>query len=291
MTTSTHEPGGHYVDIGDTRLYIVERGSGYPLILLHGGPGLDHHEFSDYLDSLTDRYHLILVDQRSQGLSDRTPESTWTLQQMAKDVVSLAEALKLDRYAVLGHSYGAFVALQNAVDFPGKAAQTIVSGGLPSASFLVRVQENLEKFEPVELRQQVNDSWSRENSARTQEDFASLMHDQLPFHFGNPLDPRITDYEQRSAETVYAPDMLRHFAIQEYGGIEVLEQLPNVSQPMLVLAGRLDRTCVVEGAEATAKATPHAELVIFELSGHMTFVEEQDKYLRVVRDFLDRHTR
>ena len=42
------------IDIGDTRLYVVERGTGYPLIALHGGPGLDHHEFADYLDPLCD---------------------------------------------------------------------------------------------------------------------------------------------------------------------------------------------------------------------------------------------
>jgi proline iminopeptidase len=103
-TPSEAEPGGRYVGIGDTRLYIVERGGGYPVLLLHGGPGLDHHEFGDYLDPLGDHYRLILVDQRSQGRSDQAPESTWTLEQMAADVSTLARALGLGRYAVLGHS-------------------------------------------------------------------------------------------------------------------------------------------------------------------------------------------
>ena len=43
-----------HVNIGDTRLHIVERGQGYPIIVLHGGPGLDHHMFGDYLDALCD---------------------------------------------------------------------------------------------------------------------------------------------------------------------------------------------------------------------------------------------
>jgi pimeloyl-ACP methyl ester carboxylesterase len=115
MTTSDAEAGGHYVDIGDTRLYVVERGSGYPLLVFHGGPGVDHHSFGDYLDALADEYRLILVDQRSNGRSDRAPEDTWSLRQMAADVGSLARALDLGRYAVLGHSYGAFVVLQHAV--------------------------------------------------------------------------------------------------------------------------------------------------------------------------------
>jgi proline iminopeptidase len=130
------EPGGRLIDIGDTRLYIVERGQGYPILIFHGGPGLDHHEFADYLDSLTDRYRLILVDERGQGRSDTPPVETWSLKQMARDIGSLASALGLGRYATLGHSYGAFVVLQHAVDYPGEAAQTIVTCGVPSARYL-----------------------------------------------------------------------------------------------------------------------------------------------------------
>jgi len=279
---------GQHVNIGDTRLFVVERGEGYPLILLHGGPGLDHHEFADYLDPLCDQFRLILVDMRAQGRSDMCPEETWTLEQMAKDVVSLANTLELDKYAVLGHSYGAFVALQNAVDFPGAAAQTIVSGGVPSSRFLNVVEKNLAEFEPESLRKQVADSWAREAEAQTQEDFASLYHDQMPFHFGDPLDPRIPDYEERTAGTVYAPAMLRHFAKAEYGGIEVEDRLDNVTQPVLVCTGRHDRACTIEASEAMTKGLPKAELVIFEKSGHMTFVEENEKYLQIVRDFLNR---
>ncbi len=105
------EPGGRYVSIGDTRLYIVERGEGHPILILHGGPGMDHYMFGDYLNPLTDKYHLIFVDQRSQGRSDMTPENTWTLKQMAQDLFSLAKAMNLQNYAILGHSFGALVAL------------------------------------------------------------------------------------------------------------------------------------------------------------------------------------
>ena len=128
---------GRSVRIDDCSLWVVERGpaDGYPLLVLHGGPGLDHHEFGDYLDPLCDDgIRLLLVDQRAQGRSDPTPTATWTLERMAQDVIMLALALRLRRYAVLGHSYGAFVALQNAVDFPGQAVASIISGGGPIGS-------------------------------------------------------------------------------------------------------------------------------------------------------------
>ena len=279
---------GQLVSVGDTRLHVVERGTGYPVIVLHGGPGLDHRSFGDYLDPLTDAYRLVLVDQRAQGRSERSPEETWTLERMAADVPALAEALGLERYALLGHSYGAIVALQNAVDFPGGAAQTIVSSGVPSASYLADVDANLAAFEPEELRERVTQSWEREKHVTTEEEVASLLSDQLPFHFGDPLDPRIAEFERRTDGAAYSPDVLRHFANAEYGGIEVEERLGTVTQPVLVLAGRRDRTCSVAAAEVIAAALPDAELVVFEESGHMTFVEENERYLEVVRDFLDR---
>jgi proline iminopeptidase len=233
------EPGGRLVGIGDTRLCIVERGQGYPVLVLHGGPGIDHHAFGNYLDPLTNCYRLILVDQRSCGCSDRAPQSTWTLEQMVRDVTALAQVLALERYTVLGHSYGAFVALQHAVTFPSQAAQTIISNGIPSARFLEHVDRHLQTFEPAELREQVAASWEREKSVETQADMAALWHDQWPFHFADPQDLRIKEYEERTAQAVYSPQVLRHFASQAYGGIEVEDRLGGVTQPVLVLAGMI----------------------------------------------------
>jgi proline iminopeptidase len=280
------------VPVGDTRLNVVERGEpdGYPILVLHGGPGEDHHEFGDYLDPLTERgYRLLLVDQRAQGASDPCPEHTWTIQKMADDVVMLGRNLELGRYAVLGHSYGAFVALQNAVDYPGMAAQTILSGGLPSARYLAAVERNLATFEPVELRDQVAASWEQESTIQTREEFDQLLHDQLPFHFADPLDPRIEEYERRAGGAVRSPDVLRVMSATDYGGLDLEDRLGEIVQPVLVLAGRHDRACVIEGAEAMAKSIPNAELVVFERSAHMSFVEEPGGYLDAVNDFLKRY--
>ncbi len=282
--------GGELVRIDETRLFVKERGSGYPIVVLHGGPGLDHRMFGDYLDPLTDEFRLLLVDQRAQGRSDAAPEHTWTLERMAQDVVMLARALGLERHAVLGHSFGALVALQSAVDYPGQAAQTIVSAGVPSARYLAHVDKNLAAFEPAALRERVTSSWAREAEAHTPEDVESLMRDQLPFHFADPEDRRIEEFLRRTEGAVYSPDVLRRFAVSEYGGIEVEDRLPDVVSRVLVLAGRYDRTCIVQAGVAMANLIPNAELVVFENSGHMLYVEEPELYVAVVRGFLDRTT-
>lgn len=287
MPEGSSEGEGRHVRIDDTRLWVVERGDGFPLLILHGGPGLDHHEFADFLDPLADRYRLVLVDQRSQGLSDRAPVSTWALERMAQDVIMLARAMGLERYAVLGHSHGAFVALQNAIDYPGMAAGTIVSCGVASSRWFPATDELIRTFEPAWLRQQIIDSWEREASVSMVEDLQALMDEQWPFHFADPLDPRIEAYAV-VAKGVLSPDVLRHFSQGEAGGIEVEDRLAEIAQPVLVLAGRHDRTCVVGASEVMAEEIPDAELVIFERSGHMPFVEEPEAYLAAVRSFLDR---
>ncbi len=277
------------VSAGDTRLNVEERGAGDPaLIVLHGGPGLDHTMFGDWLDPLAADYRLLLVDERAQGRSDPAPPETWTLEQHARDVDALASALGLERYAVLGHSFGAFIALQHAVGFPGRPAGTIVSSGLPSERFLAHVEEQLAAFEPVELRKQVTRSWAREAEARTPDDVAALFADQLPFHFADPYDPRIDDLRAAMADAAYAPDVLRAGATDGYGHIELEDRLGDVTHPLLVIAGRHDRTCSVAGAEAIATGVPAADLVVLEDSGHMTYVEEPNAYREAVRHFLGR---
>ena len=71
-----------------------------------------------------------------------------------------------------------------------------------------------------------------------------------------------------------------------YGSIEVEDKLKDVTQPVLVCTGRLDRVCTVPAAEAMAKGLPDAELVIFEKSGHMTFVDQPRLFLEAVQSFL-----
>jgi proline iminopeptidase len=287
-------PAGRLVPVHDTHLYIVERGpeSALPLLVLHGGPGLDHTMFGDYLDPLADRYRLVLVDGRAQGRSDRDSDPhTWTLEQHASDVSAVAAAIGVERYAVLGHSFGAFVALQHATDAPGAAVATVVSSGAPSMRFLEGVESNLASFEPEELRAQVTESWEREPHVTTEDECRQLLVDQMPFHFADPRDPRIPSYLAKTAHMRYSPAVLQATSLEGGGlSIEVEDGLPHVTQPLLACTGRHDRTCIPEASARVAELAPRGELHVFEHAGHMAFVEATEEYLQVVGDFLDRAT-
>jgi len=278
---------GRHIDIGDTKLFIVEKGQGYPVIILHGGPGLDHHSFGDYLTPLEADYRLIYVDQRSQGLSERTPSETWTLQQMAMDVHLLAVALKMETFAVFGHSYGSLVTQQYGVDYPGEASRLIISAAVPSSSYLMpHVEKSLAEFEPGYLREQVTESWANEPHAKTGEDVAQLLAAQLPFHFKDPLDPRIEDLHRQTKDSVYSAEVLAYVAEKGYGGFDVEDRLHTISVPCLILCGRFDRACAINACQTIAEKISDSQLVIFEESAHMFFVEEPELFLQAMRDFL-----
>src|SRR6059058_1241028 len=115
-------------------LNVEEVGSGFPLIVLHGGPGLGHSMFRPYLDPLGDEYRLLYVDERGQGRSQRVDPATLSLEVFARDVDLLAETLELDSFALLGHSFGAIIATYHAIELGTAAAYVISAGGDSSAA-------------------------------------------------------------------------------------------------------------------------------------------------------------
>jgi proline iminopeptidase len=279
------------VDVGDTRLNVVERGTadGLALIVLHGGPGLDHTEFGRHLDPLGDEFRLLLVDMRAQGGSDRdAPPETWTVPRFAADVDALARALELDRYVVLGHSFGAFVALRHALDHDRARppAATIVSSGVPGERWMAGVQAAVDAIEDEELRSQVLQSFEREEDVDSEEGVLEILRDQFPFHFADPQDPRIEAALEDLEHGRMAPDVLRVGSQQ--ADLEVEDRLNEVRHPVLVLTGRHDRLTTPEAAVFMAEHLPVAELVVFERSAHMAFNEEPEAYTEAVRDFLTR---
>ena len=81
------------------------------LLLLHGGPGLDHSVYKPALSSLADIAQVVFLDHRGNGRSEAGPQETWTLAQWADDVRGFCEAVGIARPIVYGASFGGTVAL------------------------------------------------------------------------------------------------------------------------------------------------------------------------------------
>jgi proline iminopeptidase len=280
------DPQQRLVELEDgISLNVVEVGTGYPLILLHGGPGLDHHSLHPWLDPLAGAgLRMIYVDMRGQGRSERVDPATLSISVFARDVDRLAQALQIDEYALFGHSFGGIVALGHALE-RGSASHYLISAGAASSEAVMSdVEHQIERFEPAELREQIKASWAAEATVSTVVDARELMESQMPFHFWEMGDAYRTFTERD--ETVYAPEVLAHFASDGYGGFEWVDHLRWISKPMLVVVGRFDRTCTVERSQEIHREVPGSDLVVIEKAAHMTQVEQPKAFQSAIRIWL-----
>jgi pimeloyl-ACP methyl ester carboxylesterase len=260
------------------RLNVEEVGSGFPLIVLHGGPGMDHTMFRPYLDGLGDDYRLLYVDERGQGRSERVDPTTLSLEVFARDVDLLAEALGLDAFALLGHSFGAIIATWHATEL-GTAAAYMISGGGDSSDELMKdVEASLEAM--GEQGEAIAASWEDEKTVQTGEELLELSRTQMPFHFHGDPPPGYGD------DTIGTPEVLRHFANAGYGDFDYRPKLAAVGKPALMIVGEHDRTTTPRAARVLHEGIPGSELVVVRDAGHMSFVEQNELYLPEVREFL-----
>jgi proline-specific peptidase len=259
-------------------LNVEELGDGFPLIVLHGGPGLDHQMFRPYLDPLAVDYRLLYLDERGQGRSERVDPATLSLDRFARDVDLLAHALRLDRFALLGHSFGAIIATHHAVEFGTAGAYVISAGADESNAMLADVEASLEAL--GEAGKPIAASWENEKTVQTEEQLKQLLRVQMPFHFHREPPAGFAE------ETVGPPAVLRHFANAGYGDFDYRPRLGRVAKPTLVVVGEHDRTTTPRAARSLHEGITGSELVIVPDAGHMSFVEQTDIYLDAVRRFL-----
>src|SRR6476619_1460467 len=256
-------------------LNVEEVGSGFPLIVLHGGPGMDHSMFRPFLDPLGDDYRLLYIDERGQGRSERVDPATLSLEVFARDVDQLAEALGLDEFALLGHSFGAIIATWHATELGTAAAYVISGGGDESAELMKDVEASLEAM--GEAGKAIAASCEDEQTVQTEEELLQLSRTQMPFHFHGEPPPGYGD------DTVGSPDVLRHFASAGYGDFDYRPKLATVDKPTLVIVGEHDRTTTPRAARVLHAGIPGSKLVIVAEAGHMSFVEQTQPYLAEVR--------
>jgi proline iminopeptidase len=259
-------------------LFVEELGDGFPLIVLHGGPGLDHHMFRPYLDPLGDEFRLLYVDERGQGQSDRVDPATLSLEVFARDVDLLAEALGLERFALLGHSFGALITTKHAIEL-GTATAYVISGGADSSeNMLADLEASLEAL--GEAGRPITESWEQEKTVQSNEELMELLRVQMPFHFAGEPPPGYV------ADTIGSPEVLRHFADADYGDFDYTADLGRVTQPTLVIVGEKDRTTTTRAAGVLHQGINGSGLVVVPGVGHLSFVEAQETYLDSVRGFL-----
>ena len=123
-------PQGHFLDVDGVRLHYVERGNGRPLVLFHGnGSMIQDFESSGLIDLAAGNYRVIVFDRPGFGHSSRPRNVVWTPEVQAELFKKALDRLNVRRAIVLGHSWGASVAIALAIKYPPLVEALVLASG------------------------------------------------------------------------------------------------------------------------------------------------------------------
>ncbi|MXV51150.1 alpha/beta fold hydrolase [Pedobacter sp. HMF7647] len=118
---------GHYVQVGDAKIYYEVYGKGKPSVVLHGGIFGSTYEMKQFIDSLSKNYLVIAISTRGHGKSEIGSELI-TYELKANDVLAVIQTVTKDSVAILGFSDGAYTAYKLASMYPDKVKKLIAIG-------------------------------------------------------------------------------------------------------------------------------------------------------------------
>ena len=123
-------PAGKFLEIEGILLHYVERGQGEPLVLLHGnGSMIQDFETSGLVDMAAEHYRVIVFDRPGFGHSERPRSTVWTAEAQADLISKALEQIGISRAVVLGHSWGASVAIALALKYEPMVKALVLASG------------------------------------------------------------------------------------------------------------------------------------------------------------------
>ncbi|MGW2017896.1 proline iminopeptidase-family hydrolase [Streptomyces sp. NPDC001927] len=261
-----------------------------PLLVVHGGPGLPH----DYLEDLAalaadDGRAVVFYDQLGCGKSDQPEDpALWTLETFVAEIDAVRQGLGLDRLHLLGHSWGAQVALAYMLGKPSGVAGLVLAGIIADAPSYAAETRRLKDSLPAAERE-VIDRCEAEGTTDDDAYLGATMSfyqrwlcrlDPWPEHLVRSV---LTMREDVNA-ALWGPEWNITGSLKDWS---VLDRLGEIDLPVLVTSGRYDMV-TPDVIRPVAEGIEGAEWALFEKSAHMPSAEEPDLYRQVVEDFLSR---
>ncbi len=250
------------------------------VILVHGGPGADHSVSKPFFTQLTDIAQVVYYDHRGNGRSDLGAQEQWNLGQWGDDLKGLCDYLGLEKPIVIGTSFGGFVALSYATQYPRHAGGL----GLISTAAQVDFQTVFQAFERrggPEIRQIAEDYWTQP----TDEGRELYKARCVPFY----------SYKESGAPDWMSRVLWRNETAlwfngpsNEHGRFDFRSDLGNISCPVLVMAGEQDPITPPEFSDTIVHHLPDEQVTYakFDRCGHGVVGDRPEEALQLLRDFV-----
>ena len=280
-----------YVDVPGGKIWyeVLGGGDGLPLVTLHGGPGSTHFGFEP-LQALAEDRPVVFYDQLGCGNSDRPDDpSLWRVERFVEELHMLKDALGLVKFHILGHSWGTMLATDYYLAHPEGVASLVLSS--PCIS-IARWLEDCSEYQK-QLPPEVQTVMAKHEAAGTtgSEEYKSAVEEFNKRHVMrmDPMPAAVArGRQERGAvvyETMWGPS--EFFMNGNLKGYERSGELHRITVPTLYSCGRVDEAAP-DTVEWYASLTPKSEFIVYENSAHMSYWEETERYISVVRDFLKR---
>jgi 3-oxoadipate enol-lactonase len=249
-------------------LYYESHGSGEPLVLLPSTAFASDVWHLEQVGPLAERLNLIILDPRGCGRSNR-PDRVYTIEQMAADVLALLDHLDVPAAHVLGHSMGGRLALQMALDHPGRVKSLLLAAtgsgvaGRGGDQCVVGLSHGM----VMSLLERGFDGHVRHEIMEGTTFFTPAFRQQHPDRV-----QALYDVVRRS--TARPPEYLRLVAARQ--AWEATHRLGDVAVPTLVVVGSADigGSNHVQQAEVLAARIPNAVYKVLPGQTHGFFWEQ-----------------
>jgi pimeloyl-ACP methyl ester carboxylesterase len=258
-------------------------GAGPPVLLLHGGPGLDYTYLDDLGAELAAEFRVASYQQR--GLEPSTLEGPFTVAQSIEDAVAVLDGLEWPRAWVVGHSWGGHLALRLAAERPDRllGALAVDPIGVVGDGGHAAFEAEMSARTPLSHRRRAEELDERELAGEgTEAEFREAMEIWWPSYFADP-------------ERVPAMPAMRT-SVWAYAGIsgEMLIGLEEVAARLAdgrclygVLAGAASPIPWGQAARATVELSSHASLTVIPGAGHFPWIEAPGCGLAALRALAD----
>ncbi|MHC4233500.1 MAG: alpha/beta fold hydrolase [Planctomycetota bacterium] len=283
------------ISVGDAELYVEEEGSGTPLVLINGGPGGTHHDFHPWFGRARDFARVIYYDQRGTGLSDyESGPDGYSVEQAVNDLDALRAALGIDKWVLLGFSYGGFLAQYYTTTYPQNVAGLVLVGastGMWADLGSSRQYDYISEAEIDKMREiRTGLRELREQKGWSPEEFLQLLV------YNNHING---DWKRQS---FYKPtrEDFAHGALYEWVHDTNFNPIMSQSQRKVDLTGAFDRnpipTLLLEGKwdltwgdpkpMILSRNHPNARMIVIEGAGHSIYDENPNVFFSALEDFV-----
>lgn len=273
------------ISIRGVSLFVKVAGNGYPMLLMHGGPGADHTTLLP-LRRCADQFTLVFYDHRCNGRSNGAGVTSMTWENLTADAEALRQALGFEKWAVLGHSFGGMVALEYALRYPQSLSHLLL---LDTCADSCWVQENA----PQVLAERGYSPQTVQTARRfyngqiePDEMMPSMMKLARAYYYHlGPL--QLARQILMGLRMKARPEALIFGYSQLFPGWSVMDRLEEIKAPTLVMAGRDDFQFPPEHQAALAGGIASARLQIVERAGHNAPAERPAEVVDAIRKFMD----